>query len=134
MTHEGEGDTAKVGASSEAGDDRIGIFAGHLHLFLGLQTDDGLMQCHVVEHTSQRVLAVGRGGGEFYGLGDGCAQRAGMRGVGGDDVFARTGRHGRRALDGSAKCAHDERAVGFLLQRDLDLIDSHLHAEYLGGI
>lgn len=44
VAHEGEGDTAKVGTSSEAGDDGVGIFTRHFHLLFGFQSDDGLVQ------------------------------------------------------------------------------------------
>ena len=76
MTHEGEGDTAEVGTATEAADHDVGVFACHLHLLLGLQTDDGLMQTDVIQHGTEGVFTVRRGGGELYGLRDGSAERA----------------------------------------------------------
>ena len=91
VTHKGEGDAAEVATAAKAGNHHVGIFASHSHLLLGLQSDDGLMERHMVEHRTQRVFAVGRGGGQFHGLADGCAERAGVVGIDGDDVLARTG-------------------------------------------
>ena len=44
VPHEGESNTAEVGTSAKAGNDHIGIFTCHLHLFFGFQADDCLMQ------------------------------------------------------------------------------------------
>ena len=74
MTHEWEGDATEVAAAAEAGNHHVGIFASHLHLLLSLQTDDGLVQTHVVQHRTECVFAVGCGGGEFDSLRDGCAK------------------------------------------------------------
>ena len=74
VAHEGEGNTAEVGTAAEAGNYHVGIFASHLHLLLCLQTDNGLMQAHVVEHGTERVLTVRSGGSQLNSLGDGGAE------------------------------------------------------------
>ena len=74
MAHEGEGDTAEVGTTSEAADHDIRILASHLHLLLSLEADDGLMESYVIEHRAQGVFTVWSGRGELYSLRDGCSQ------------------------------------------------------------
>lgn len=48
VAHEWEGDTTEVRTSTKASNHDIRILASHLHLLLGLKTDDGLMQTYVV--------------------------------------------------------------------------------------
>ena len=57
-----------------------------------------------------------------------------MGGVFCEDVLAGTGGHRGRALDDSSEGAHDAGAVGFLLHRDLHLIDSTVKSIDLGGV
>ena len=73
VAHEGEGDATEVAAAAEASDDHVGILAGHLHLLLGLQADDGLVQAHVVEHGAKHIFTMRCGGGQLYGFRDGGA-------------------------------------------------------------
>ena len=74
MAHEGEGDTTKVGTSSEASDDGVGVFTRHFHLLFGFQSDDGLMQGHVAQYGAEGICAVGSGLCQLYGFGNGCSQ------------------------------------------------------------
>jgi hypothetical protein len=60
----------------------VGVVAGHLHLLLGLQADDRLVEQHVVEHAEPRAYLVSADpGGDLDRLGDGDAERAGAVGV-----------------------------------------------------
>ena len=70
MTQEGESESAEVTTTTKTSDDRIGIFAGFLHLFLGFKTNNGLMERDMVEHRSQGIFAVGSSGSQFDSLGD----------------------------------------------------------------
>lgn len=63
MAHEWEGNATEIRAAAETTDHDIGIFACHLHLFLSLKADDGLMESHVIEHRAQYILTVRCGGG-----------------------------------------------------------------------
>ena len=90
MAHEGECDATEVAAATEAGYDNIRVFTGFLHLLLCLETDDRLMDSHVVEHRTECVLTVRCRGGELYCLTDGSAERTGMARVTGDDVLTCT--------------------------------------------
>ena len=59
MAHEREGYARKVRAAAEASDNNVGILSGHLHLFLSLQADYSLVECHMIEHRAEHILAVG---------------------------------------------------------------------------
>ena len=74
VAHEREGYAAEVAAASEACYHLVGVLVGHGHLLLCLQTYDGLVQGHVVEHRTEGVLAVRCGGGELHGLRYGGAE------------------------------------------------------------
>ena len=134
MAHEGEGDTAKVGTSSEAGDDGVGIFTRHFHLLFGFQSDDGLVQGHVAQYGAEGIFAVGSGLCQLYGFGNGCSQRALIVGMGGQYIFSGAGRHGGRRGNLRTECLHDAAAVGLLLVTDFYLIDSGFQSEEAGGI
>ena len=134
VAHEGEGDAAEIGASAEAGDDHVGVFAGQGHLFFGFEADDGLVQGDVAQDGAEGVFAVGGGAGQFDGFGDGGAQRALVVGVGGEDVFAGAGGHGGRGGDLCSVGLHDAAAVGLLFVADFHLIDGGFEAEQAGGV
>ena len=68
VTHERVGDAAEVGSAAEAGDHDVGILPGELHLFLSLETYDGLVETDMVEHRTESVLAVGSGHSQLYRL------------------------------------------------------------------
>ena len=74
VTHEGEGDAAEVGTSAEATDHHIGILTCQLHLLLGFQTDDSLMQGDMAQDGTERVFAVGCHACQLDGFGDGSTQ------------------------------------------------------------
>ena len=72
---EREAQTGQVRAAARAGEQVIGQpLTRELQLGQGLQTDDGLMQRHVVEHAAQRVVGMRILRGFFDGLADGHAQ------------------------------------------------------------
>ena len=60
MPHKGKSQTAEIAAATEASNHFVGIFARHLHLLFGFQTNDGLVQRYMVEHRTQSVFAVRR--------------------------------------------------------------------------
>ena len=45
VAHKGETDSSKIGTTTKATDNHVGIFACHFHLLFGFQTDNRLMQC-----------------------------------------------------------------------------------------
>ena len=92
------------------------------------------MEGDVAEHRAERVFAPGGGARQFYGLGDGSAERALVVGIDGENVFAGTCRHGRRRRHLRAEGLHHAAAVGLLLVAELDLIDSGLQAEQPGCV
>ncbi len=88
MPHERVGDSAEIRASAEAGHNDVRIFPGQLHLLLGLQSDDGLVQTDVVQYGSERVLAVRGADRQLDGLRDGASERTLIVGICRDDVLA----------------------------------------------
>lgn len=87
VAHEWECDASEVGTASEAGNDHIGIFAGHLHLFFGFQADYSLVQSDVAQYGTECILTVGCGSCQLDGLGNGRAQRTLVVGVSGQNIF-----------------------------------------------
>ena len=90
MTHEGECQSAEVTTTAEAGNHNIGVFACHLHLLLGLKTDDCLMEGYMTEHRTQGVFAMRSGCGEFDSLRDCRTERTGMCGIDSEDILSCT--------------------------------------------
>ena len=86
MTHEGESQSAEVTTTAEAGNHNIGVFACHLHLLLGLKTDDCLMEGYMTHHRTQGVFAMRSGSGEFNCLGDSRTERTRVIGKRGEDI------------------------------------------------
>ena len=134
VAHKGESQSAEVAAATETGYHHVGIVVGKCHLLLCLQADDGLMERHMTQHRTQRILAVGSGHRQLDSLRDGRSERTGMCRVDGQNVFSCTGRHRGTPLDDSTKRTHHDAAVGLLLQTDLHLIDGSLQSEHLGSI
>ena len=73
VTHEWESYAAKVAATAKTSYHLVWIFTCHLHLLLCLQTDDCLMQGHMIEHGSESVFATRSGCCKLNGLGYGRA-------------------------------------------------------------
>ena len=51
------------------------------------------MESYVIEHGAEHVLTIGRGGGQFDGLGNGSAQRTSVQWIAGQYVLTSTGGH-----------------------------------------
>ena len=134
VTHERIRDAAEVGTAAEAGDDDIRILARQRHLLLRLQADDGLVQTDVIQHGTERVLAVRRRNGQFDGLRNRTAQGTLVVGIHRQDILAGTGGHRRGRGDRRAESLHDGTAVRLLVVTGLDHIHRALDAELLGRI
>ena len=86
VSNEWERNACKVGATACTANDDVRPGICHLHLHDGFLANDRLMQQHVVEHRTQRVLGVVALHGQFDCFGNGDAQAARMVG--------RFGQHG----------------------------------------
>ena len=115
MAHERERDTAEIAATAETGDNHVGIFPGHLHLLLGLQTDNRLMESHMVQHRTQTVFTVGGGAGQLHGFGNSRPQRPLIIWMGSQNIFSGAGGHRGGGGHLSPEGLHDAPAVGLLL-------------------
>ena len=115
LAHEGGDEAAQVGAAAGAADDHIGLDAVFIQRRLGLQTDDGLVEQHLVQHAAQHVAVALVADGVLHRLGDGAAQRAHRVGEPGQNVTADGGGGAGRGGDGSAVGAHHLTAEGLLL-------------------
>ncbi len=91
------------------------------------------MQHHVVEHRAQGVLGALVLGGQFHRLADGDAQAARMIRILRQDRPPGFGKVGWRGHAFGAVGAHQRLAVGFLLERHLDLEHLHLQIEQAAG-
>ena len=58
MTDKWEGNTGEVRTTTKATDHYIRIFSSHFHLLFSFQTNDCLMQHHMIHDTTQRIFAV----------------------------------------------------------------------------
>ncbi len=84
------------------------------------------MQENMIEHTTQRILAISSLGGQFYSFGDGGTQAALIIGIAGDDIATGSGRHGGRSNDGCPVTLHNGAAIRFLFVADLN----HIHCQF----
>ena len=134
MTHERERNSTEIRSTAEATDNQIGILSGHGHLLFSLQTDNRLVQGHVIQHRTERIPAIRRTHGQLDSLGDRCSKRSLMVGMFGQYLPARLGRHGRRCRYLGSEGLHDRTTVGFLLIADLNHIYGQLQSECFGRI
>ncbi len=58
----GKAKSTKVTTATKTGNHLIRIFASHRHLLLCLQSDDGLVQSHMVQNGTQGVFTARSGG------------------------------------------------------------------------
>jgi hypothetical protein len=70
----GQGNTGKIAPTAGAAHDDIGIDADLFHLFLGFETDNGLMEHNMIKNAAQGILGMGMSDGVFNGFADGNAQ------------------------------------------------------------
>ena len=134
MTHEWEGKSTKVTTATKTSNHLVRILTCHLHLLFSLQTDDCLMQSHVIQNRTQGIFTARSGGSQLYSLRNGCTQRTRMMRIAGNDVLTSTCTHTRRTLNGSTKGTHDAGTVWLLLHGNLYLINGSLQSVELGSI
>ena len=82
IRHKRRNQSAQVGAAAGAAHHNVRVFSQLLHGLLAFQTDDGLVQQHLIQHAAQHI-ALGaftfhRG---LHGLGNGAAERTGGAGI-----------------------------------------------------
>ena len=80
FSHEGGNQSAQIGTAARAADDDIRHNAVFIQRGFRFQTDNGLMQQHLVKHAAQHITVTLRMGGYFHRFGNGAAQAA--RGAG----------------------------------------------------
>ena len=131
VAHERERDTPEIRPAAEAADHDVGILAGHLHLFLGLEADHRLVQRHMAQDRTQRIFAVRGAHRQLDRLGDGGTQRTLVVRMLGQYLAPRFGGHRRRGGHLCAERLHDRTAVGFLLIADLNHVDGQFEPERL---
>ena len=128
--HERGDDAGEVGPAADAPHDHVGVLAGLLHLRDRLLADHGLVQQHVVQHRSERVVGALVAGRHLDRLGDRDAERArrvrGLRAPG-------LGPVGGAAVHRRAPHLHHRAAVGLLVVARADHEDLALHAHQPAG-
>ncbi len=115
-----ERETREVRTAADTGDDDVGLFIGQRHLLDGLQTDDRLVQAHVIEHGAQRVVHIRVLHGHLDRLRDGDTQRTGRIRVHGQHVATGFGQGAGRLVHGAAVGLHEDAAVRLLVVADAD--------------
>ena len=130
---EGEADAGEIAAATAGRKDHVRVVAHLLELLLGFLADDGLVQQHMVQHRTERVIGVGARGRFFHRLGDGNTQAALVFRVVGQDAAAGLGKVGRAGEHFGAPGLHHRATEWFLLVRHLHHVDANLHVEHLSG-
>ena len=120
FAHKGSDQAAQVGAAAGAADDHVGLDAVFVQRGLGLKTDDGLMQEHLIENGAEHIAIAGIGDRDFHRLGDRAAKGTCGAGMLSQDLASDLCRVGGGRCDGSAVCAHHFAAERLLLIADLD--------------
>ena len=133
LAHERSDQTAEVGAAAGAADDDVGLDAVLIERGLGLETDDGLVQEHLIQHAAQHIAVAGILDGDFDSLADRAAEGTGGAGELLEDLAADVGGHRRGGSDVGAVGAHDLTAEGFLLIADFDHVYLTVEAEVSAG-
>ena len=129
ILHERRDQAAEVGAAARAADDDVRIFVQHLHRLLALQTDDRLVQQHLIEHRAEHITVALVRGRDLDRLGDRAAERAaGVRVVREDRAACLGGVRGR-GRHVRAEGLHDRLAVGLLLIGYLYHVDLEVQPE-----
>ena len=113
--HKGGDESPQIGPASGAADDYVRMHAVFIQGQLCLQTNDALVQQHLVEHAAQHIAVVLSAGGVFHCLADGAAQRAGGLRKPAQDIPAHLGGIRGGGGDAGTVGTHDLPAEGLLL-------------------
>ncbi len=125
----GQGQTGKITSSPGATNDNVRVIADFLELFLGFQSDDGLMEQDVVQNTAQGIFAAGVGDGVLHGFTDGDTETSRrvrilfQYGPAGFSVRTGAGDTGR------SPGIHHQPSVRFLIITDPDHVNFDLQPE-----
>ena len=74
FAHKRGNETAEVRSAARAADDDVGLDAVFVAGRLGLESDDGLVQKHLIEDRAELITVAGRGNSDFNRLGDSAAK------------------------------------------------------------
>ena len=129
FAHEGGDQTAEVGTAAGASDDHVGLDAELVKGRLCFQTDDGLMQKHLIEHAAEHIAVAFLLGGGFDGFGDGAAEASGGAGEFSENLLADFCFHRGRRRDRRSVGSHDFAAEGLLLIGNLHHVDLAVQTE-----
>ena len=127
FAHERGDQTTEIRAAAGAADDHIGLHAVFVERGLRLQTDDRLVQQHLIEHAAEHVAVAGVRYRDLHGLRDRAAERAGRAGELLEDLAPDVRRIGRGGRHLRAVGAHHLAAERLLLIGALD--HEHLQIE-----
>ena len=133
LTHEWGDEATEVAAAAGAADNNIRHNAVFVKGRFRLQTDDRLVQQHLIEHAAEHVAVAGGRGGDLDGLADRAAERSGRVRVLLKNFPADVCRVGRRRRDARAVGAHDLAAEGLLLVGALDHEDLAVESQVSAG-
>ena len=133
LAHEGSDQAAEVGTAACAADDHVGLDAVFVKCGLGLETDDRLVQEHLVQHGAEHVAVAGVGDGDFDSFGNRAAERTGRAGEFGKNLAADLGFVGRRGRDVRAVGTHHFTAEGLLFVGNLNHENLAVETEVCAG-
>ena len=133
LPHKGRDEAAQIGAAAGAADDGIGLDVVLLQRRHGLQTDNGLVQQHLIEDAAQHIAVPLPAGGGLHRLADGAAQRAGGIGEFRQNFSSHLGGVGGGRGHVGAVGTHDLPAEGLLLIGALDHEHTAIQSQISAG-
>ena len=119
LAHEGCNQTTQIGTTAGTADDDIRLDAVLIQCRLGFQTDDGLMQQHLVQHAAQHIPVSLRGGRLLHCFGNGAAQASRSARMLLQDLSAHCGLRRGRGGHGRPVGTHNLPAEGLLFVGNL---------------
>ena len=126
-------EATEVRTTAGATDDEVGFHAELVEGGLRFETDDGLVEEHLIQHGTENVAVTRLLYSGFHSFGDGAAEATRGAREFGVDLLADVGRHGRGRGHGGAVGAHDFAAERFLFVGNLHHIDLAVNAEECRG-
>ena len=126
-------ETTEVRTTASATDDEVGLHAELVESGLRFETDDGLVEEHLVQHGTENVAVTRLLHGGVHGFGDGAAEATRGAREFGVDLAADVGRHGRGRGDGCTVGAHHFAAERLLFVRNLHHVNLAVQSEESAG-
>ncbi len=129
VAHKRKGDTGKVAAAAAGTKNHIGLFPGHPQLLFCLQTDNSLVEAHMVENAAEGIIGVVVGGRILNRFTDRDAEGTGCIGALFENAPPNLGEFTGRRDHIRAPHLHQILPIGFLCEADPYHVDCRFNSE-----